>query len=160
MKVKDVMTTPALSVSEYTDVFHISKLMKENDIGVIPVCAKNGEIKGIVTDRDIVLRVLGEGRTTDSVLAKEIMTAQVTAVSPMTDLDDAFSIMSEIKVRRLPVVSDKKLVGMVTLGDLSQSLDYSVEIADALCEVCHGCEKNWLFLKIYCYFWKIMLYWI
>lgn len=142
MKVKDVMTTPALSVSEYTDVFHISKLMKENDIGVIPVCAKNGEIKGIVTDRDIVLRVLGEGRTTDSVLAKEIMTAQVTAVSPMTDLDDAFSIMSEIKVRRLPVVSDKKLVGMVTLGDLSQSLDYSVEIADALCEVCHGCEKN------------------
>ena len=142
MKVKDVMTTPALSVSEYTDVFHISKLMKENDIGVIPVCSKNGEIKGIVTDRDIVLRVLGEGRTTDSVLAKEIMTAQVTAVSPMTDLDDAFSIMSEIKVRRLPVVSDKKLVGMVTLGDLSQSLDYSVEIADALCEVCHGCEKN------------------
>ena len=142
MKVKDVMTTPALSVSEYTDFFHISKLMKENDVGVIPVCSKNGEIKGIVTDRDIVLRVLGEGRTTDSVLAKEIMTTQVTTVSPMTDLDDAFSIMSEIKVRRLPVVSDKELVGMVTLGDLSQSLDYSVEIADALNEVCHGCEKN------------------
>ena len=147
MKVKDVMTTPALSVSEFTDVFHISKLMKENDVGVIPVCSKNGEIKGVVTDRDIVLRVLGEGKQTDSVLAREIMTTQVTTVSPMTDLDDAFLIMSEIKVRRLPVVENKELVGMLTLGDLSQSLDYSVEISDALSELCRGCEKNWLFLE-------------
>lgn len=142
MKVKDIMSTPALSVSEYTNIFHISKLMKENDVGVIPVCGNGGEIMGVVTDRDIVLRVIGEEKQPDSVTAKEIMTTQVTTVSPMTDLDDAFDIMAEIKVRRLPVVENAELVGMVTLGDLSQSLDYSFEISDALSEVCRGCEKN------------------
>ena len=142
MKVKDIMSTPALSVSEYTDIFHISKLMKENDVGVIPVCGKNGEIMGVVTDRDIVLRVIGEEKMPDTVTAKEVMTTEVTTVSPMTDLDDASRIMAEIKVRRLPVVEDSELVGIVTLGDLSQSLDYSIEISDALSEVCKGCLND------------------
>ena len=142
MKVKDIMTTPALSVSENTDIFHVASLMKEHDVGVMPVCTNNGEIMGVITDRDIVIRVVGEMKHPETVTAKEIMTKSVMTVSPMTELDDAFDIMAELKVRRLPVVENSELIGIVTLGDLSQSIDYSFEISDALCEVCRGCEKN------------------
>jgi len=141
MKVKDIMTTPALSVSEKTDVYHVAKLMSENDVGVIPVCDDDGNICGVITDRDIVLRAIGEGKNVRTTTAVDIMTRDVTTVSPFTDLDDAFDIMADIKVRRLPVVNDSELVGMLTLGDLSQSLDYSFEVSDALCEVCRGCDK-------------------
>lgn len=142
MKVKDIMTTPALSVSENTDVFHIAALMKEHDVGVVPVCTNDGKIIGVITDRDIVIRAVGEMKHPETVTAKEIMTHSVMTVSPMTELDDAFDIMAELKVRRLPVVENAELIGIVTLGDLSQSLDYSFEISDALCEVCKGCENN------------------
>lgn len=142
MKIKDIMSTPALSVSEYTDVFHIAKIMAENDVGVIPVCEKNGKIIGVVTDRDIVIRGVSKGQPMDSLIAKEIMTSQITTVSPMTELDDAFDIMAEIQVRRLPVVENSQLIGMVSLGDLSQALDYSFEISDAISEVCRGCGNN------------------
>ena len=135
------MTTPALSVGKKTNVYHVAKLMNENDIGVIPVCDDDGNICGVITDRDIVLRVVGEGKNVESTTAGDIMTKDVTTVSPFTDLDDAFDIMSDIKVRRLPVVNNNELIGMLTLGDLSQSLDYSFEVSDALCEVCRGCEK-------------------
>ena len=76
----------------------------------------------------------------DKTTAKEIMTEDVTTISPYTDLDDAFDIMSDMQIRRLPVVDKRELVGMLTMGDLSQSVDYSLEISDALCEVCKGCE--------------------
>ena len=141
MKVKDIMTTPALSVGKNTDIYHVAKLISENDVGVIPVCDDNGNICGVITDRDIVLRAIGEGKDVKTTSASDIMTKDVTTVSPFTDLDDAFDIMSDIKVRRLPVVNESELVGMLTLGDLSQSLDYSFEVSDALCEVCKGCEK-------------------
>lgn len=141
MKVKDIMTTPALYALENESVFHIAKLMKENDVGAIPVCDREGKIIGVVTDRDIIIRAVGKGLNPVSVSAKEIMSADVTVISPMTDLDDAFDIMSEIKIRRLPVVENSKLVGMLSLGDLSQSLEYTFEISDALSEVCRGCEK-------------------
>lgn len=141
MKVKDIMTTPAFYALENESVFHIAKLMKKNDVGAIPVCNKEGKIVGVVTDRDIIIRAVGKGLNPASVSAKEIMSADVTVISPMTDLDDAFDIMSEIKIRRLPVVENSKLVGMLSLGDLSQSMEYTFEISDALSEVCRGCEK-------------------
>lgn len=141
MKVKDIMTSPALYALECESVFRVAKLMKENDVGAIPVCDKDEKIVGVVTDRDIIIRAVVKGLNPASVSAKEIMSNDVTVISPMTDLDDAFDIMAEIKIRRLPVVENSKLVGMLSLGDLSQSLEYTFEISDALSEVCRGCEK-------------------
>ena len=140
MKVRDIMTSPALSVGAETNLQHVAALMRDNDIGVIPVCDNDGNIMGIVTDRDIVIRAVCEKKDMDKTTAKEIMTEDVTTISPYTDLDDAFDIMSDMQIRRLPVVDKRELVGMLTMGDLSQSVDYSLEISDALCEVCKGCE--------------------
>lgn len=134
------MTSPALSVGRETNLQHIAVLMKDNDIGVIPVCDNDGNILGIVTDRDIVIRAISQNKSITETTAEEVMTKDVTTISPYTDLDDAFDIMSDMQVRRLPVVDKRELVGILTMGDLSQSVDYSLEVSDALCEVCKGCE--------------------
>jgi len=139
MKVKDIMTTPALFVSKDSNLVQVSNTMKEHDIGVMPVCDENGTVIGIITDRDIVVRGIQDGKALVDVKAHEVMSEDVITVSPMTDLDDVYEIMADIQVRRLPVVDKSSLVGMVTLGDLSQSIDYSFETADVLCDVCRGC---------------------
>lgn len=142
MKVQDIMTKNVLFVKENTPIREIAEIMKENDIGSLPVCNKNKEILGIITDRDIVIRGICSKKTVKDIFAKEIMTEKIITVSPFTDLDDAFSIMSDLQVRRLPVVNKKQLIGMLTMGDLSQAVDYSFEISEALFQVCKGCEKS------------------
>jgi CBS domain-containing protein len=142
MKVKDVMTAPALFVLQDTSVLQVSAIMRDNDVGVIPVCDENGTILGVVTDRDIVVRALSLNKSLDTTKVTDIMTSEVTTVSPMTDVDDVYEIMSDIQIRRLPVVDKTTLVGMVTLGDLSQAVDYSFETADVLCDVCRGCSDR------------------
>lgn len=140
MKVRDVMTKEIFFVNEDETAEKIAVLMANNDLGVVPVCNKNGDIFGIVTDRDIVIRVIAKEKNPKNVKAKEFMTKNIITVSPFTSLDDAFLIMSDLQVRRLPVVDKKKLAGMVTLGDLSQNMDYSFEISETLCEVCREKE--------------------
>jgi CBS domain-containing protein len=142
MKVKDIMTSPALFVSKDSNLLQAAKTMRDNDIGVIPVCDDGGGVIGIITDRDIVIRGIDSGKSFDQIKASDIMSNDVITVSPMTDLDDVYEIMSDIQVRRLPVVDKTSLVGMVTLGDLSQSIDYSFETADVLCDVCRGCCED------------------
>lgn len=141
MKVRDVMTTPAFFVGENETAEKTAVLMKEKNVGAIPVCDKDGNILGIATDRDIVVRGIAEGKDPKNVTVGELMTKEITTISPFTSLDDAFDIMSDLQVRRLPVVEKKKLVGMLTMGDLSQAVEYSLEISDTLCEVCRDCEK-------------------
>lgn len=142
MKVKDVMTTPAMFVLKDTTVSQVSIIMRDNDVGVVPVCDENGAVLGVVTDRDIVVRALSLNKSLDTISVSDIMTSEVTTVSPMTDVDDVYEIMSDIQIRRLPVVDKTTLVGMVTLGDLSQAVDYSFETADVLCDVCRGCSDR------------------
>jgi CBS domain-containing protein len=142
MKVKDVMTTPAMFVLKDTPVSQVSTIMRDNDVGVVPVCDENGSVLGVVTDRDIVVRALSLNKSLDTISVSDIMTSEVTTVSPMTDVDDVYEIMSDIQIRRLPVVDKTTLVGMVTLGDLSQAVDYSFETADVLCDVCRGCSDR------------------
>jgi CBS domain-containing protein len=142
MKVKDIMTSPAMFVLKDTSVSQVAIIMKDNDVGVVPVCDENGSVLGVVTDRDIVIRALSQNKNLDEIKVSDIMTSEVTTVSPMTDVDDVYEIMSDIQIRRLPVVDKTTLVGMVTLGDLSQAIDYSFETADVLCDVCRGCSNR------------------
>lgn len=142
MKVRDVMTSPAFFADENENAQKTAVLMKEKNVGAIPVCDGNGNISGIVTDRDIVVRCIAEKKDPKNVTAGELMTKEITTISPFSSLDDAFDIMSDLQVRRLPVVDQKKLVGMLTMGDLSQAMEYSLEISDTLCEVCRDCEKQ------------------
>lgn len=117
MKVKDVMTKNVACISPQSTVIEAARLMQKHNIGVIPVCDATRMV-GIVTDRDIVVRNIANGTGVDKEV-RDIMTSDVKTVTKDMDVEDATDIMSASQVRRLPVVENNKVVGMVSIGDIA-----------------------------------------
>ncbi|MDR0288247.1 MAG: CBS domain-containing protein [Clostridiales bacterium] len=132
--VRDIMTPSVASIDQNSSAVEAAKLMQINNVGSIPVCDENG-LLGMVTDRDIVLRTVATNCNPSTSKVGDIMTKGVVSVSPETRLRDAAMIMSDNQIRRIPVVEGKKLVGILSLGDLSTSGDCDTEVSDALCEI-------------------------
>lgn len=99
-------------------VFEASRAMKTNEIGCVAVVGATGEIVGVVTDRDIVLRVVGEGRDPRATSLGEVMSSSVATLPPGATTADALRVMRERRIRRVPLVEDGRVVGMVTVDDL------------------------------------------
>lgn len=119
MQAKDIMTTSVIVVDKKIDIFDIAKIMKENDIGFIPVSDKQ-KIIGVITDRDIVIKVLANKDTKIyNYITKDIIICNVD-----DSIDTILTIMAESKVKRLLVVDDKKMVGIISLSDIL-STNYS-----------------------------------
>jgi CBS domain-containing protein len=122
MKVKDVMHKGTTSVRSDTPVKEIAKLMRKEDVGAIPVRA-DGQLVGIVTDRDIACRALANSGDVNRITAKDVMTKKVVCCSADDDLAAAVKKMERKKVRRLPVTNGRAgLVGMLSLGDVSHKV--------------------------------------
>jgi CBS domain-containing protein len=122
MKVKDVMHRGATSVQSDTPVKEIAERMREYDIGAIPVQA-NGKLVGIITDRDITCRALGNSGNVDNMTARDVMSQEVLSCSLDDDIASAIKTMEAKKVRRLPVIdSGRGVVGMLSLGDISHKV--------------------------------------
>ena len=117
MKVKDVMTKNVACISPQSTVIEAARLMQKHNVGVIPVCDATRMV-GIVTDRDIVVRNIANGTGVDKEV-RDIMTSDVKTVTKDMDVDDATNIMSRAQARRLPVVENNKVVGMVSIGDIA-----------------------------------------
>ena len=133
MKVKDLMTNHICCVSPDMTLENASKLMCGADIGVVPVCDSSGMI-GIVTDRDIITRGISKGFPPSEAVSK-VMTKNVVSVSPDSDVKDAVKLMSDRQIRRLPVVSGKDIVGMISVGDLARCGKLDAEVAKAECGI-------------------------
>jgi CBS domain-containing protein len=118
MKAKDIMTKNVACVQSNESVVRAAQMMKQYKCGSIPVCS-GGKIEGIVTDRDIALRCIAEGKDAKQAKVSEIMTASPATGSPEMDVNDAAKIMSEKQIRRLPIVENNNIVGMLSLGDIS-----------------------------------------
>ena len=121
MKVKDLMSTNISCITEESSVSHIAQQMQREDVGSLPVCSQQGQLLGMVTDRDLVLRALA--RSIDdlsSLTAKDIMSLHPVSITPDMDSHDAALVFSSHRIRRLPVTENEKLVGMLSLGDLAQ----------------------------------------
>lgn len=118
LKVSQIMSKDISIVDVSTSVADVAKIMKEQNIGSVPVC-KNGKVVGIITDRDIVLREISVGKNTNISKAQEVMTTEVSTVSPETDIHEAAKIMAVKQIRRLPVIENGNLVGMLALGDIA-----------------------------------------
>ena len=122
MKVKDVMTRNCIYVSPDTTIKDAAQIMKDQDIGFIPV-AEDDKMIGMVTDRDIVIRAVAEGAAPDKDV-QSVMSPHTYYCYDDQDAEEVCANMAEIKVRRLPVVNrDKRLVGVVSIGDLAQDVD-------------------------------------
>ncbi|HSE47680.1 MAG TPA: CBS domain-containing protein [Terriglobales bacterium] len=118
MKVRDIMTPNPRTAEPDTTLEEIATLMKQEDVGVIPVMEDN-RVTGIVTDRDIVVRCIAAGKDPIECTAEDIMSEGVNTIAPDADVDDAADLMSEKQVRRLAVVDNGRLVGMLSLGDIA-----------------------------------------
>jgi CBS domain-containing protein len=128
------MTRNIVSVGRNTPLQEAAQLMKSHDIGSIPV-VDGDRIAGIITDRDIVLRGIAENNEVSGMTCGDIMSADIVAGSPDMDVHEAAEIMAKKQIRRLPVVENGKLVGMVALGDLAVEPRFVNEAGDALNDI-------------------------
>ena len=119
MKVRDVMTSPAIRIQRDEPVSVAARALEHYNIGALPVCGPDGRVCGLVTDRDIVLRCIAPERKPERTTVGQIMTGRVLTVGPDMEAKEAARIMGAQQVRRLPVVENGKLCGMVSLGDLA-----------------------------------------
>jgi CBS domain-containing protein len=118
-QVRDVMTQNPTSCNPSATVVDAAKVMASEDVGSVPV-VKDGRLAGVVTDRDIVVRVLAESRDPNSTTVGEIASSDLETVSPDDDLNTALRKMASSKVRRLPVVDGDELVGIVAQADVAR----------------------------------------
>lgn len=135
MLVKDVMTRQVVSIAPEESAAVAARLFARYNVGVLPVCTAEGRLKGVVTDRDLVLRCVAAEDDPASTKISEIMTRRVVCVSANEQAASAAKVMAREQIRRLPVEENGRLVGMVSLGDLAVVPDFSTEAASALCEI-------------------------
>ncbi len=135
MKLRDVMTQPCIRIRPEESVAVAARTLTRYNIGALPVCGADGRLCGLVTDRDIVTRCLAADRSPLSTSVRDVMTSQVVAVRPDMDAQLAASLMGREQIRRLPVVENGKLCGMVSLGDLAVKEESAIEAGDALAEI-------------------------
>ncbi len=142
MKVSQLMTKNVSAADLETTLEEIATMMRDEDAGAIPVL--DGEkLVGILTDRDIVLRCIAEGRDPVGTTSEEILTAELVTIRPNDDVDIAARVMSQRQVRRLPVVDESgNLVGMLSLGDIAVKEDGDTEGAEALQGISRGVKDE------------------
>jgi CBS domain-containing protein len=120
--IRDLMTGNPTTCEPSTTIVEAAKVMAQEDVGPVPI-VEGGRIVGIVTDRDLVVRVLAEGRDPSSTTIGEIASADLVTVQPDSDLNEALSLMAQNQVRRLPVVEGDQLVGIVAQADVARAAE-------------------------------------
>lgn len=134
LKVKDIMTDELAVISPDATVIEAAQLMQKHDVGAVPVC-EGTNIVGLVTDRDIVVRNIAHGKDPNHTPVRDVMTTEVKSISPETNISQAAEIMATQQIRRLPVIEDDRLVGMLSLGDLATKAKFDVEVSTTLGEI-------------------------
>jgi CBS domain-containing protein len=129
-RIRDVMTTHPETLPESTTVREAAETMRANDIGDVVVVDDNGTLSGILTDRDIVVRVVAEGRDPRATRIGDIASRDLTAVSPDDPVGRAVQLMRDKAIRRLPAVDQGKPVGIISIGDLALDRDPGSALAD------------------------------
>jgi CBS domain-containing protein len=118
--IRDVMSSNPCAIDADKPVAYAAKMMKEEDVGLAPI-VEGDRLVGALTDRDIVTRVVAEGRDPQSVTAREVASTDLVTIDPQQDLDEALRLMASNQIRRLPVVAeDGRLVGVLAQADVAR----------------------------------------
>jgi len=131
---KDIMTQNVATVSPRQTVQQAAQLMSRHNVGSVPV-VENGKCVGIVTDRDIALRAVSQGQSPQSVTVQSVMSTNVVTGNPQMDVHEAADLMAQKQIRRLPVVENGQVTGIVALGDLATQNIYQNEAGQALSSI-------------------------
>lgn len=133
--IRDVMTPNPSTVSERDSIREVARIMKDQDTGVVPVC-DGKKIIGLVTDRDIVVRLIADGKDPLNSKVSEVMTKNIRKVQDDATVNDVLKLMSSAEIRRIPVVNgNDDLVGIVSIGDLSTKTNQDGKIGRAIEEI-------------------------
>lgn len=120
---REVMTGGAECIGENDSVLDAAKRLAELDVGAMPICGEDDRLKGMLTDRDIVVKVLAQGKDPSSTTAGELGEGKPVTIGADDSIEDAISTMKDHKVRRLPVIDGHELIGIVSQADLARSVD-------------------------------------
>ncbi len=140
MKVKDIMTTEIETCGPETTVQQVASKMMELDVGSIPV-TEDGNLRGIITDRDLVIRGIASQFSLETPINRILSSSYVTG-TPDMDVEEAANIMAQEQVRRLPIIEDNKVVGIVTLGDVAVDEEDPEDSEEALEEISKPAEPD------------------
>ena len=120
-QIRELMTTSPRTVSPDATAVDAARLMRDEDTGIVPIAEGDGRLVGVVTDRDIAIRVIAEGKDPTSTKVTELTSQNVVTIDPQQDLDEALRLMAQHQVRRLPVVEeDGKLCGILAQADVAR----------------------------------------
>lgn len=121
MKVKECMCNQVSWVEPQTTLSDVAKIMQQQHVGCVPVCDTNQTVVGLITDRDIVLRGVACNKNANTTPVSEIMTTNVYTVTADAEVTDASKLMADWQIKRVPVIENTKIVGIITLGDLTNN---------------------------------------
>ena len=120
---RDVMSSGAECVGENESIVDAAKKMAQLDVGALPICGEDDRLKGMLTDRDIAVKVLAQDKDPGSTKAGELGEGKPVTIGADDSIDEALNTMKEHKIRRLPVIDGHDLVGIVSQGDLASEID-------------------------------------
>ncbi|HWY68457.1 MAG TPA: CBS domain-containing protein [Terriglobales bacterium] len=138
MKVAEVMTTEVETVQMNSTLEEAASIMKVENVGAIPVVDEEDDLVGIITDRDIVVRCVAEGKDPADTNVEEVLSHELETIEPDVDVEEAARLMADKQIRRLPVCQDGELVGMISIGDLAVKATRPEASGAALREISQG----------------------
>ena len=142
MKVREIMTSEGLATAALdTTLAEIAERMRDENVGAIPIVDDDDKLCGIITDRDIVVRAIAEGEDPGECTAEEILTGQLHTIDPEAELEEVADLMARHQIRRLPVVEDEMVIGMISLGDLAVKSEED-EASNVLEDVSEGVRQG------------------
>lgn len=141
MQVSELMNASVVSIAPDETATLAARLLSRHNIGSLPVCGEDGGLRGIVTDRDIITRCVAAEEDPGQTKVRDIMTRGCAVVSPGDDVREAARKMAESQVRRLPVLENDKVVGILSLGDIALSQRCGMEASKALTEISDQVKK-------------------
>ena len=142
MKLKEIMTRSVVQIHPDESVDVAARMLTHYNIGALPVCDDRGKLVGMVTDRDVVTRCIASGLAPEKTCVKDVMTGRVISATPDMDTGVAAHLMGREQVRRLPIVAQGKLCGMVSVGDLAAREEINYDAAEALGEICTNLSQK------------------
>ncbi|WP_181555846.1 CBS domain-containing protein [Thermaerobacillus caldiproteolyticus] len=133
-KVESIMTKNVATVSPNQTVQEAAQLMSQKNVGALPV-VENGQVKGIITDRDITLRTTTQGKNASSTPVSQVMTTNIVTGTTDMSIEEAANVMAQHQIRRLPIVENNQLRGIVALGDIATNHAYDEAAEQALTNI-------------------------
>lgn len=141
MQVNEIMNKSVISISPSETASFAARLFTRHNIGSVPICSADGKLHGILTDRDIILRCIAADIDPRTTAVRDIMSNSTVSISPTADISSASNLMAQKQIRRLPVVENDKVVGIISLSDIAKHCSSKIEVGRTLADISENVRR-------------------